>query len=214
MTIILLAGLVLSMGCEPPASQRSPELQDEIASREIKKIPEGTIMAKAGELGEQLAAKTQATLAENLKQALKDSGVKGAIEFCNVQAYPLVDSIEKNMDISIRRTSLRIRNAQNTPNDLEARILEAYQYNFENDQELTDNLQKIDDEYLLYTKPIVISNAVCLNCHGQVGQQVTEDVNHLLKSLYPEDHATGFKKGDLRGMWSIKIARKAVISQL
>jgi hypothetical protein len=60
----------------------------------------------------------------------------------------------------------------------------------------------------------MIDNALCLNCHGKVGENVTQDTYQLIKDLYPGDSATGFEKGDLRGMWSIKMAKKQIVKQL
>jgi hypothetical protein len=75
-------------------------------------------------------------------------------------------------------------------------------------------VQELEDGYLLYTQPIVIENSLCLNCHGKVGETVGQDTYQLIKELYPADSATGFEKGDLRGMWSIKMARKEIVSRL
>ncbi len=150
----------------------------------------------------------------NLKMALQESGPKGAIEFCNVQAYPLVDSVQDNMDVTIRRTSLKVRNPDNEPGQLEKQILEAYHYNIEQGMDLNANVQGTEDGYLLYTQPIVIENSLCLNCHGKIGETVSQDTYQLIKELYPADSATGFERGSLRGMWSIKMAPKEIIEQL
>jgi len=200
--------------CNPPTTERSSALEEEIESRELKKISDGEIMTAAAKWGESLAQQTQQLLGTNLKMALQESGPKGAIKFCNIQAYPLVDSIQQNQEIHIRRTSLKIRNQENKPTALEKRILEAYNYNQENDQPLTGNVQQLEGNYLLYTKPIVINNPACLNCHGKVGENVSAETFALINELYPGDSATGFELGDLRGMWSIKMANKEIIKQL
>ncbi len=214
---ICLFGLIIGLAftaCNPPKTERSNALREEIESREIKKIPEGEVIASAAKWGESLAKQTQQLLGSNLKKALKEAGPKGAIEFCNIQAYPLVDSVQQNRDIVIRRTSLKTRNQENNPSAIEKRILEAYHYNQESDQPLTDNVQQLENNYLLYTKPIIINNSLCLNCHGKVGKNVTEETYTLIKELYPGDSATGFELGDLRGMWSIKMASKEIVKQL
>lgn len=211
---LIILPAIFFCNCNPPKSERSTELQKEIESREIKKVSEGEIISAAYQMGDELAGKTQQLLGSNLKMALQESGPRGAIEFCNIQAYPLVDSVEANMDVKIKRTSLKTRNPDNRPGDLEKRILEAYQYNHEQDQALTANVQETEDGYLLYTKPIVIENPLCLNCHGKVGENVSQDTYQLIKELYPGDSATGFSKGDLRGMWSIRMAKKEIVSEL
>jgi cytochrome c len=66
---------------------------------------------------------------------------------------------------------------------------------------------ELDSAHLLYTKPIVINNALCLNCHGEVGAAVTEETYALIREKYPNDNATGHQMGDLRGMWSITFSK-------
>jgi hypothetical protein len=41
-------------------------------------------------------------------------------------------------------------------------------------------------------------------CHG-LEDQITPDVKSQLAELYPEDRATGFKEGDLRGWFWIEM---------
>jgi hypothetical protein len=41
---------------------------------------------------------------------------------------------------------------------------------------------------------------VCLKCHGT---QIAPEVSQVLASLYPEDRATGYKEGDIRGAFVV-----------
>jgi hypothetical protein len=50
--------------------------------------------------------------------------------------------------------------------------------------------------------PIIVQKK-CLTCHGEVGVDVTKKSDSIIESYYPKDLATGFKEGDLRGIWSI-----------
>jgi hypothetical protein len=50
--------------------------------------------------------------------------------------------------------------------------------------------------------PILLQQK-CLACHGEIGKNVTVKTDSIIKSFYPHDAATGFKEGDLRGIWSI-----------
>jgi hypothetical protein len=43
----------------------------------------------------------------------------------------------------------------------------------------------------------------CLQCHGQPGTDINEATMAQIKNLYPEDHATGYKLGDVRGLWKV-----------
>ena len=55
----------------------------------------------------------------------------------------------------------------------------------------------------MFYKPIVINNEACLKCHGNV----EGDLAKVIKATYPEDRATGYKMGDLRGMIAVTIER-------
>lgn len=54
-----------------------------------------------------------------------------------------------------------------------------------------------------YFAPIPLNNPLCLNCHGVPGKEIKPEALKLLKKLYPKDEATGFKFGELRGMWRV-----------
>jgi hypothetical protein len=53
----------------------------------------------------------------------------------------------------------------------------------------------------------LIAVPVCLNCHGP-GETINPEVRKVLSARYPEDQATGFQDGDLRGAISVKIFLK------
>ena len=51
--------------------------------------------------------------------------------------------------------------------------------------------------------PSVLNNEFCLKCHGALGQDISPENVAVIQNLYPQDEATGFKLGDLRGAWRI-----------
>ena len=192
----------------------TPELKKEMENRQIKKLSEAQIFAQALDLGQQIANVSQKTLAANLKSAITTKGASEAIQFCNVAAMPLVDSLSLQYQATIRRVSFRVRNPKNQPDSLENEILEAYQDNLEKMLPLQPNVQQMDDRTLLYTQPILLNNPLCLQCHGQVGSEIKKEDYDLLKKLYPQDSAINHQTGDLRGMWSIKLSKKAIVNSM
>ncbi len=50
-----------------------------------------------------------------------------------------------------------------------------------------------------YMKAIPTSE-VCLKCHGS---NVPQPIASKINSLYPDDKATGFNKGDIRGAFTV-----------
>ncbi len=47
----------------------------------------------------------------------------------------------------------------------------------------------------------------CLKCHGLPGKDIDANTLALLQKKYPEDKATGYKLGDLRGAWKISFSK-------
>jgi len=44
------------------------------------------------------------------------------------------------------------------------------------------------------------TQAMCLACHGE---SLSQELQAVLHERYPEDQATGFKEGDIRGAFSL-----------
>ncbi len=207
--------LIVMASCDMrKRTENSEALIEEIESREIKRLTEAEIFAEANRIGDEISLASQRTLGSNLKMAIAEHGLEEAIRFCNLQAMPLTDSLASEFGAMIGRTSLKVRNPSNQPTDLEAEILEAYAYNVEHDLDLLPNLQRIDQNYLLYSRPIVLNNPLCLNCHGQPGEETINSHWEIIRSLYPKDKAVGYELGQLRGMWSIKLSQKEIIMGL
>ena len=45
--------------------------------------------------GDMISQVTQKALASKLKEVVQEEGIAGALKFCNVKAYPIVDSLEE-----------------------------------------------------------------------------------------------------------------------
>ena len=55
-----------------------------------------------------------------------------------------------------------------------------------------------------YAEPIIVQ-PLCLSCHGNV--LAPEVANHI-EEAYPDDQATGFEIGDLRGVYWVAFPRE------
>lgn len=194
----------------------SKEVFDEVnKSMEVKKVNEADMIQKAMEWGNEISQEAQESLIKALQNAISEKGVPGAIEFCNVEALPILQEVADKYSVEIRRASFDYRNPADKPTDYEKGILDAYAYNAENSIANEPNIQKLDNgDVLFYTKAIQIPNTLCLNCHGTVGKEISPETSAKLKELYPEDKAFGHEVGDLRGMWSIRIPKKEVVKRM
>ena len=140
-----------------------------------------------------------------LKSSMKSEGPIKALEVCNIHAGPIA---EKNSTLSgwdIGRTSLKVRNESNAPDEWERNVL----HQFEKRKAAGENLKTMeysetvkegDKSVYRYMKPIPTAG-LCVKCHGvNLGDEVSKKV----KLLYPNDQATGFNVGDIRGAFTLQ----------
>ncbi len=150
-------------------------------------------------------------MGEALKTALvtqiKAGGVASAIPVCQTIAPALAAAASAKHKLSVRRTALKVRNQSNKPDAFEARVLAEFAEKLaagtdpatlEHSETLTDG----GKSSFRYIKAIPTAAEPCLACHGS---DLKDDVKAELSKLYPEDQATGFKAGDLRGAFSVVI---------
>ena len=189
------------------------EVAEELKARDPRRVTEAEMVERAYTTGRLVADSAQKALQQKLMKAIQEGGVAHAVDFCNLAALPLMDSLSNVYKAEIRRASHRVRNPEDAARDYEAPILEAYVYNMEQGEELKENVQKVGEDYLLYTRPIMLGNGLCLNCHGEPGTQVQAGTLEMIQAKYPNDNALGHQLNDLRGMWSIRLSRRMLVLQ-
>lgn len=180
-------------------------------ARELKRVTEGEIMAKGEEIAKSALKVTAQAFQAALMTAIENEGVPGAIQYCNINAMEIVKKLEDSLNTSIKRVTDKTRNPGDSLTGIEKEIWEAYKYD---PSQATGQLQEYSDTELIFTQPIMIGSGICLNCHGGVGVEITEENYSLIKDLYPNDRATGYQLGDLRGMWRLIIPKKTVVNNL
>lgn len=149
------------------------------------------------------AVKLQGTLVVELQEAMKTGGPLKAIEVCNTRAPAIANEISSAENLRIGRTSLKTRNPDNAPDDWEKKVLEDFEARKANgeDPAMLEHHEVVGGEFR-YMKAIAIRpDMPCLKCHGE---QIDPAVQAKLKELYPNDKATGYKAGDLRGAVTIR----------
>jgi cytochrome c553 len=152
----------------------------------------------------ELAEKARGTMGQRLMgrvmEAAETSGFDGAIEVCKTEAGPIAKTVASEFDVAIGRTSLKLRNPDNTAPDWAGAHV---------DSELESRaLVQGPDGELGVLLPIHLA-APCLNCHGETAQ-LADGVAESLARLYPDDEATGFAKGDLRGWFWVEVPAGSV----
>lgn len=150
--------------------------------------------------GNEISQKAFKALSSELMAQMKAGGPVQAVSFCNVNALPLTETISKENNVQIKRTSDKIRNVANEPTARELEVIMSYKSLMGSGQELKPVVEK-EGKQVHYYAPIKMQTA-CLNCHGDT-RQVSKPADSILKLKYPNDVARYYKEGDLRGIWSI-----------
>lgn len=152
--------------------------------------------------GAEIAQSATKELGSNLMAKMKEGGVEAAIPFCHASALTITEKKAKEYQAEIKRTSHKIRNPKNKPSEDDTEILKKFISLTENNETFEPIVQKGEDNRIVFYSPILMQKQ-CLACHGSPGMELAVRTDSILKSYYPEDQATGFKEGDLRGMWKI-----------
>ncbi|MBS1140096.1 MAG: hypothetical protein H6R13_1549 [Proteobacteria bacterium] len=143
-----------------------------------------------------------------MQEAVAEKGVAGAIPVCKEQAPELIKEKRKETGWDIRRVSLKTRNAERgTPDLWEVRQLADFNIRAANGEKI-DTMEKseivtIDGKQVFrYMKALPVGD-VCLKCHGPADSLDT-GLKAKLAESYPDDQATGYSKGEIRGALTVK----------
>lgn len=160
------------------------------------------ILAAPAFAGSDIAAKGAELLLpfkQDLKAALLEgleAGPAAAIDACRVEA-PEIAAEYSTGGVKLGRASHRLRNPGNAGPDWVTPTLERWLANADDRQPV---VVELDGERVGYVEPIV-TQPLCLACHGET---LAPDVADAIAELYPEDQATGFGAGDLRGVFWVE----------
>ncbi len=193
-TFLLLMGITLSCNQTPKKQQTETQSEDQ-----------STFFI---EQGLEIAGVTQAAMSTQLKTAMQTGGVPNAVQYCNVRAYPIADSLAQVYDASIHRRANQARNPENKiQSDLEQQVFDLFQERWDTEEKMRPIIRDLNGEEVAFFAPIM-AQELCLNCHGTLGETLTAQNYEHIKQLYPDDAAIGYTAGDLRGMWYIVMKKQ------
>ncbi len=156
--------------------------------------------------GRTAAAALDETLASRIARSLRDSGPEGAMSVCAWQARALADEVGQKEGVTVRRTSLKLRNPLNAPDAYEKEVLarlSADALRGDLSDESIDERRADGRKVYRYVKPLV-AGPLCIKCHGGAGD-IPEGIRKMIEDRYPDDAATGYRDGDLLGIVSVVI---------
>jgi hypothetical protein len=141
-----------------------------------------------------------------LQAAIKQGGLINAVSVCKSVA-PTIAAENSKDGWTLTRTSLRVRNSDNTPDEWELSQLQQFELVNASGQQPADK-PIVASEFIVndgntqfrYMKAIP-AQQLCLGCHGS---NIEPEVSALLSKTYPDDKAVNFALGDIRGAFSLK----------
>ena len=147
-----------------------------------------------------IAEETKKNLVTNLTQKISEKGAENALEFCNVNAIPLTESVAKNHKINIKRVSDQPRNQLNIANEKEIKYINLFKERIANGEKLKPEVVTQQ----LYVP--IITNSMCLQCHGKI-EESNPKLATKIKQLYPKDKATGYSENQVRGIFVVNLPK-------
>ncbi|AZG73373.1 DUF3365 domain-containing protein [Shewanella livingstonensis] len=144
-----------------------------------------------------------------LQAAIKQGGLMNAVTVCQSVA-PAIAAQHSKDGWTLTRTSLRVRNAGNSPDAWELAQLQKFeQMNVAiNQAGQQTNKPIVASAYIVngnntafrYMKAIP-TQELCLGCHGS---NINLELSALIHKTYPNDNAINFALGDIRGAFSLQ----------
>jgi len=146
-----------------------------------------------------LARKARDEMESKLKASLVASieadAPHGAVGVCSTIAPAIASELSMKHGLEIGRTSFKLRNNSNQPPEWMAQVIDA--------RDADPAYFASTDGSLGVTFPIMVAPP-CLLCHGEKSS-LTPQVQESIQTHYPDDQATGFALGDLRGWFWVTV---------
>lgn len=193
MVLASLLTLTLVISCSQNDTRQDSRISWERIESSALNDREHDLFRRAEEARGDLAG----TLMGRVTEVLSDKGPAKAVEVCNLEAQGLTREVAERHNVDIGRTSFRLRNPDNQPPKW------ARQLNLiENRVDEQVILKKGSDQLAVLT-PIHLEEK-CATCHGPKNE-LSPRLREVLTKRYPDDEATGFEPGDLRGWFWVEV---------
>lgn len=171
-------------------------------------MAEQTDMQKRAAESKAVVKEFMGELQGELGKAMKAGGPIKAIEVCNKVAPSIAQSQSEKHGWKVGRTSLKLRNPNNAPDEWETTVLRKFEERAaagESPAEMAhfEVVEQNGAKAFRFMKAIgmpPVDKAPCLKCHGE---NIDANLAAKLDELYPNDQARGYNPGMIRGAFTI-----------
>ena len=144
-------------------------------------------------------------LRNRLQAAMAEGGPTAAVEVCHTEAPQIAAAVMAEHDLRLGRVAApgRNRNPAHAADDWRLTTLQAFQQAVDEGAAAGEQLAVVHEDLpegvVLRMMRGIATEPLCVACHGT---EVAPEVRATILAHYPDDGATGFSLGDLRGaLW-------------
>ncbi|MCF7980347.1 MAG: DUF3365 domain-containing protein [Pseudomonadales bacterium] len=147
-----------------------------------------------------IVQKFSGALKPQLKKALQTGGPLQAIEICATRAPNIARTLSHETGWEVKRVSLKPRHQEAQPDTWETKVLQTFNQRQQTGEVAAEiNFSELVNGRYRFMQAQGVE-PLCLTCHGQ---QLAKEVEKTLKEYYPNDQATGYSLGQIRGAFSL-----------
>ena len=148
-----------------------------------------------------IAMQLQQRLGQELKAGIQAGGPRAGIAVCKERAPEIAAELSQQYGVEVGRTALRVRNPNNAPESIHREVLEDFIDSLASEPNQVPEAWVTTDSGERHYLRAIVMQPQCALCHGKV---IGKPVQQALDEFYPDDEATGFAIGDLRGAFLLK----------
>ncbi len=156
------------------------------------------------ETGNSMSDSLMKKLGGDLKAALSGGEPASAVKFCAQTATPLTKQTSQEFpNATISRVSFQNRNPANKADETDKAVLKKWETLLSEGSSLpAQELVSVNETTTRFYRPIRVQK-LCLSCHGAL-ETLDSNLAKMLTNQYPDDKATGYVEGDLRGAFRVE----------
>jgi len=205
---ILALGLLTACGQDAAPEPADAPATPAAADTATRAVDDDADLARARAAAQAFSGQ----LRERLQGAMEDGGPVAAVEVCHADAPRIAEAVMATHGVRLGRVALpgRNRNPAHVADDWRLQTLQAFQQAVEGGAPAADQVAVLRDDLpegvALRMMRGIATEPGCLACHGS---DVAPAVAETIAARYPNDGATGFDVGDLRGALWVEVPEAA-----
>lgn len=139
-----------------------------------------------------------------LQAAMKAGGPPNAVQVCQKRAPAIAQDLSQKTGWDVARTSLKLRNPANRPDDWELAVLNKFEERKAAGEDPAQiaygEVVEQDGKKAFRFMKAIPTAELCLSCHGS---ELSPELQAQLDKLYPTDQARGYSLGEIRGAFTL-----------